>query len=112
MRYLLDTNVVSELVMPTPAETVVAWVRAQSSLDLPRQFLGRLIPVDDVIAVAWGRLAADGRMVGRPLPVVDGLLLATAEASGLTLVTRNVADCAGRGVPVFDPWTGLAHDRV
>ncbi len=21
----------------------------------------------------------------------------------------NVSDCAGRGVPVFDPWTGELH---
>jgi hypothetical protein len=42
--------------------------------------------------------------------VIDGLLLATAGAHGLTLVTRNVSDCAGRGVTVFDPWTGTVHD--
>jgi hypothetical protein len=42
--------------------------------------------------------------VGRPLHVVDGLLLATAKVHGLTIVTRNVADFDGRGVPVLNPY--------
>ena len=143
MRYLLDTNVISELVRPSPAASVVEWVRAQSALDLmlsvltlgelekgigtlavgarrdqltrwartelPTQFLGRVLSVDQEVAVAWGTLAAVAQAGGRPLPVVDGLLLATAGAHGVTLVTRNVSDCAGRGVPVLDPWTGTLH---
>jgi predicted nucleic acid-binding protein len=36
--------------------------------------------------------------------MVDGLLLATAAVHGLSLVTRNEADCAARGVPVINPW--------
>lgn len=81
------------------------WSRAE----LPRRFLGRLLPVDDETALGWGRLAAAGQGAGRPLPVVDGPLLATARVHGLTLVTRNVGDRAGRGVPMYDPWTGVLH---
>ena len=143
MRYLLDTNVISELVRPSPSANVVEWVRARSALDLvlsvltlgelekgiralavgarrdrltrwartelPAQFLGRVLSVDHDVAVAWGVLAAAAQAAGRPLPVIDGLLLATAEAHGLTLVTRHVSDCAGRGVAVLDPWTGTLH---
>lgn len=39
-----------------------------------------------------------------PLPVVDGLLAATARVLGLTLVTRNVADLEGAGVELLDPF--------
>jgi hypothetical protein len=81
------------------------WARTE----IPRQFHGRLLPVDDEVAIAWGQLAADGQTTGRQLPAIDGLLLATAQVHGLTLVTRNVGDCAGRGVPVYDPWTGRLH---
>jgi predicted nucleic acid-binding protein len=81
------------------------WARTQ----LPRQFLGRLLPVSDAVAVAWGEIAGAGQTGGRPLPAIDGLLVATARVHGLTLVTRNVADCAGRGVPVFDPWMNTLH---
>jgi hypothetical protein len=36
-------------------------------------------------------------------------MLATAARHGLRLVTRNISDCAQRGHPVFDPFTGTLH---
>jgi len=39
-----------------------------------------------------------------PLPVVDGLLAATAQVHGLTLATRNVKDVARTGVDLFNPF--------
>ena len=39
-----------------------------------------------------------------PLPVVDGLLLATARVLALTLVTRNIDDVVGAGVEALDPF--------
>ena len=138
MRYLLDTNVLSEIRKPNPDVRVVAWLRQRSVLDfaisvmsvgevqrgvsllaasaqrsaldrwltadLPTQFGGRILPIDLDVAREWGRLSADGLQRGRKLPVVDGLLLATAAVHGLTLVTRNTQHCAGRGVDVVDPW--------
>jgi toxin FitB len=59
----------------------------------------RILPVDRVIAEEWGRLN-----VPDPLPVVDGLLAATAKVTGLTLVTRNVADVERTGVELLDPF--------
>jgi predicted nucleic acid-binding protein len=38
------------------------------------------------------------------LPLIDGLLAATAKVHRLTLVTRNVADIAGTGVSLLDPF--------
>lgn len=81
-----------------------------ANTELLAQFMGRVVAVDAQVAVMWGTLTADAQASGRPLPVVDGLLLATAGTHDLTLVTRNVSDCAGRGVPVFDPWTGTLYD--
>ena len=51
----------------------------------------------------WGRLVAQA---GRPLPVIDSLLAATAAQHGLILVTRNLRDVQGLGAQVLDPWTG------
>jgi predicted nucleic acid-binding protein len=138
VRYLLDTNVLSEPAKPRPDPGVVGWLEGRSPLDLaisvltlgeiekgirllppgsrrerladwlaadlPRQFLGRVLPIDERVALAWGRLAAEARRGGRDLPVVDGLLLATADAYGLVFVTRNERDCAERGVPIHNPW--------
>jgi len=72
-------------------------------VDLPNYFLGRLLPVDQAVADRWGRLTA---AAGRPVPVIDGLLAATAAQHDLVLVTRNVRDFAGLGVTVIDPWVG------
>jgi toxin FitB len=71
---------------------------------IPRAFAGRVHAVTEDIALAWGELDAEARRSGRPLGTVDGLLLATAQAHSLTLVSRNTSDCAGRGIPVLDPW--------
>jgi predicted nucleic acid-binding protein len=64
-------------------------------------FGDRVLPVDAAVAAEWGRLGAI-----RPVPVIDALLAATASAHGLTLVTRNVADVEGLGVPVLNPFDG------
>ena len=73
---------------------------------LPALFTGRVIPIDDDVSRTWGRLSAASQRSGRPLPVIDGMLAASAIMHGLTLVTRNVSDFGGLGVPVLNPWTG------
>ena len=40
----------------------------------------------------------------RPVPVVDGLLAATAKIHRLTLVTRNVGQVNDLGADVFNPF--------
>ncbi len=64
-----------------------------------RAFAGRILDIDQRIADTWGRFGA-----GDSLPVVDGLLAATAQVHGLTLVTRNVDDVVRTGVAVLDPF--------
>jgi toxin FitB len=59
----------------------------------------QILPIELDIVEEWGRLS-----VPDPLPVIDGLLAATAKVRGLTLVTRNVADIARTGVDSFNPW--------
>jgi predicted nucleic acid-binding protein len=59
----------------------------------------RLVPVDRLVAEEWGRMN-----VPDPLPVVDGLLAASAKVGGHTIATRNVADFARVGVEFVDPF--------
>lgn len=59
----------------------------------------RVVGIDRAIAEEWGRMN-----VPDLLPVVDGLLAATARVLGLTLVTRNVADVERTGVELLDPF--------
>lgn len=65
---------------------------------------GRVLPANRAIAERWGELDARRQLLGRPLNTADGLIAATALENGLTLVTRNMKDFAGLGVPVFNPW--------
>jgi predicted nucleic acid-binding protein len=59
----------------------------------------RVLPIDEPIAEAWAMLS-----VPDPLPLIDGLLAATAKVHGLTLVTRNIGDIARTGISVLDPF--------
>ncbi|HXY98989.1 MAG TPA: type II toxin-antitoxin system VapC family toxin [Stellaceae bacterium] len=62
-------------------------------------FGSRVLGVDKVVADHWGRMSAI-----RPIPVIDGLLAATALANDLTLVTRNDRNIAGLGAAVLNPF--------
>jgi predicted nucleic acid-binding protein len=132
--FLLDTNVISEPRRRRPDKHVLAWLRAadtqslyisvltlgeltkgaariarrdpgqgarlQEWVDSTRmEYASRIIPVDIDIANAWAQIDAI-----RPLPVVDGLLAATALVRGLILVTRDTRDIAGTGVTTLNPW--------
>jgi toxin FitB len=75
------------------------WMRA-----LVNRFAGRILPVDLAVADRWGQVAGSCKAKGLTLPVIDGLLAATALHHNLTLVTRNVRDVQGTGVETLDPW--------
>ena len=135
MTFLLDTNVMSEIRKRSPNAGVAGWFASVPSSELflsvmvvgeirqgierlarrdPAQaaiverWLGQLVdvygdriaPVTAEVAEVWGRLN-----VPDPLPVVDGLVAATALVHGWTLVTRNVADVASTGVRLLDPFS-------
>jgi predicted nucleic acid-binding protein len=79
---------------PDSASALDSWLAR-----LGEAYRDRILPVDRAIAEEWGRLN-----VPDPLPVIDGLLAATAKVTGLTFATRNVADVEGAGVELVDPW--------
>lgn len=81
-------------------ERLVRWLTDE----LADRFEGRLLPIDDVIAQAWGRMRARADLMGRSVDPTDALFAATAESHGLTLVTRNVRDFEATGVPIVNPW--------
>ena len=64
-----------------------------------KDYADRILPIDVEICERWALLS-----VPDPVPVVDGLLAATAIEHDLTLVTRNIADVARTGVPVVNPF--------
>jgi predicted nucleic acid-binding protein len=136
--FLLDTNVISELVRRRPEPRVTAWIESTDEMllhlsvlslgeirkgivslrdhsrrvslgawldsELVMRFSNRILPIDEAVADRWGRLSAQGEAAKSPVPVIDGLLAATALQYNLTLVTRNVKDVVATGVPLFNPW--------
>ena len=136
MSFLLDTNVVAEIRKRNPDPGVATWFTSVSADELflsvlvvgaIRQGVARLarrdgaqaetyerwldqlieaygdriVPITSDVAQIWGRLN-----VPDPLPVVDGLLAATALMHGWTLVTRNVNDVRSTGVQLLNPFDG------
>ncbi len=117
--YLLDTNVLSELVKKQPSSEVVRRLRQARGQRLAtsvlcvtelrygaarhpqggalwdrilREILSRLeiLPVGEEEAVRAGDVLADLERRGQPIGIEDILIATTARAHGLTVVTRNV----------------------
>ena len=72
---------------------------------LMRSFAGRVLPIDESVALRWAQIAARAEQSGRSGSFADGLIAATALNRGLTLVTRNVTDFEPFGVSLLNPWT-------
>ncbi len=66
-------------------------------------FADRILSISTEVAERWGR-----NNVPDALPVIDGLLAATAQEFGLTLVTRNVRDVERSGVLLLNPFSDAA----
>lgn len=65
-----------------------------------------MLGIDNAVSDQWGRMGAIRRV-----PVIDGLLAATALTNGLTPVTRNDRDVAGLGATVLNPFKDAATRR-
>lgn len=135
MRYLLDTNVVSEARKKKPNAGIIAWMESVPSEEIYLSALtlgelkkgAALLRRKDPRAAEslenWiqgiqdqfsGRILPVDEEVAavwgelnaiRPLPVIDSLIASTAKVHGMTVVTGNEADISGLGVFVINPFT-------
>lgn len=132
--HLVDTNVLSELARPRPAPEVIQWFAEQEAITISVVSVEELafgvarapdarrlklaawleamlhtvetvFEVTPAIARASGELRAARANTGRPAAQANMLIAATAIVHGLTLATRNVADFAGCGVVIVDPFS-------
>jgi predicted nucleic acid-binding protein len=76
------------------------WLRDE----LPLRFEGRLLPIDAVVAAAWGDVVAEREEHGRPMSAMDAFIAATARVHHLTLVTRNTRDFEGSVSEIHNLW--------
>ena len=68
------------------------------------RFDSRILAFDISMANRWGDLIANLESKGRPMPVTDSLMAATALEHNLTIVTRNEDDFEPTGAKVLNLW--------
>lgn len=136
MKYLADTNVLSEPTKSRPNAAVIQWLRHhESELVVSSIILGELqygillLPVgrkrtrllkwfaegvkrfpaldfDTATADVWARLLARLKQKGQAMPIKDSLIAASAKKHSLTVVTRNVSDFQHANVKLVNPFDG------
>ena len=134
MTYLVDANLLSEPTKPAPSRKVIDWLSANERnlvvdaiilgelsigiLALPRgrkrrqleQWFEALVqtidclPWDAPISRRWARLVVDVKRKGETMPLLDGMIAATALQHDLTIATRNVRDFEKAGLRPLNPF--------
>lgn len=135
MKYLLDTNVISELRRKKPHGAVVEWIRQVAEQDLAISVVTLAeIQADieitreqdtkkaneleiwlDLISQSYNILPMDthcfrswARVMHRKSDTLyeDAMIASTAIVNNLTVVTRNISDFKNFEVPLYNPFDG------
>jgi len=130
MSFLVDTNVLSELVRKRPDPGVLQWAQevtrvAISAATVEEVYFGlswkpnprillwfeeflevncEVLPVTAEIAKRAGEIRGQLQARGQTRSSTDMLIASTAQEHKLTLVTRNIPDFEGCGVPLLTPF--------
>lgn len=67
-------------------------------------FNERILPISLDISAQWGKMSGELLKEGLIIPVIDGLLAATASIHNLTLVTENMKDFRKSNIRLYSPW--------
>jgi toxin FitB len=81
-------------------------LQARVSNNVGTRFEGRFLSIDGEVAATLGRLLGAAERRGKKLPVMEGLIGATAIPHHLTVVARNTRDLERCQAKVFNPWKG------
>jgi len=134
MIYLVDANVLSEPTKQVADSRVVAWLNAnESNLIVDSIIIGELrigilalprgrkrdrleqwyetvvetiecLPWDATISRRWAALVVELRRKGETVPLLDGMIAATALQHDLIVATRNTRDFEKTGVKTSNPF--------
>ncbi|MEH2454012.1 MAG: type II toxin-antitoxin system VapC family toxin [Nostoc sp.] len=131
MTFLCDTNIISELVRLQPNSGVLKWAAlvptiVLSTITVEEIFYGltfkpnsriqiwfesflenncEVLPITIEIAKRSGELRGQLRLSGKTHTQADMMIAATAQIHQLTLVTRNIRDFEGCGIPLLNPFS-------
>lgn len=130
MTFLCDTNIISELIRPTPNSGVLAWrstvsilfisaitldeisygltakpnSRVKDSFDRLLDTSCEILPITADIAQLAGELRGQLRLKGQPRSQADMLIASTARVYCMTLVTRNIRDFEDCNLQILNPF--------
>lgn len=134
MPYLVDANILSEPTKQAPNSKVVRWLtKNETKLLVDSIILGELqigisalprgrkrktleqwfkdvvgtidcLPWDASVSKRWAALVVELKRKGATVPLLDGMIAATALEHDLTVVTRNVRDFRKTGVKTINPF--------
>ena len=134
MIYLVDANVLSEPTKQVADSRVVAWLNAnESNLIVDSIIIGELrigilampkgrkrdrlehwyesvvetiecLPWDAAISRRWATLVVELKRKGETVPLLDGMIAATALQHDLIVATRNTRDFQKTGVKTLNPF--------
>jgi predicted nucleic acid-binding protein len=133
--YLVDVNVLSEPTKQVADPKVVAWLDAnESNLVVDSIIVGELrigimalprgrkrarleewfetvvetiecLPWDAAVSQRWAMLVVALKKSGETVPLLDGMIAATALQHDLIVATRNTRDFQKTGVKTFNPFS-------
>ena len=75
--------------------------------DLVRSLEGRIWGFNVSVAYTWAELRHQLRQQGKPMPIEDSYIAATALRHNLTIVTGNERDFQRPGLKLFNPFKEL-----
>ena len=135
---IIDTNVISEMMKPSPVTAVLDWFNEQETVSLyltaitiaeigygiralpagnrrrlltegfeallTVAFEHRILNFDEAAARRYGDLMGKRKEMGRPLAILDGQIIAIAQAKACTVATRNIRDFEYCGLTIINPF--------
>ena len=131
MKYLIDTNIISEIMKKIPDKHVYEWFSSLeeiyfSAVTIEEIFFGLsrknlvqklswfqqfaadkaiVLEITDKISRWSGEKRGDLSAAGRIITMADSLIAATAHEHGLILATRNIKDFQHFGIALLNPFS-------
>jgi predicted nucleic acid-binding protein len=80
------------------------WLEQAFTNAVVEAFKNRILPLDELAALQYGKIMAQRKADSRPLSVCDGQIAAIASVHHFAIATRNVNDFVHCGIELINPF--------